>query len=296
MELPVTSSAIVKAAVGPGACLDGEGLLNDLRGNNGLAMRSVAIGYVKGLLDAAPGLWAHAMPSSIEGPSLEQAIARIEAWLAANEGERRRAAPEVIREALGWPARAARTAKPVAGFAMPGWFRYRRALAAAIVGMGLVAALVFRIAPGGVGGASSQFARAEALKEQTVLIAGLMLQERRFEKDLFINIGSRDRIEDYVHKWNDARQRLQGELDRAEALALSAEDRDDLRRIQGDLRIYVGGYESVLARIRAGQIATPEQANDEFERYKSSAHRAEMACAAIYQRISRVADAPLGST
>jgi hypothetical protein len=69
-----------------------------------------------------------------------------------------------------------------------------------------------------------------------------------------------------VRKWHDARNRLESELNQAESVALSAEDRGDLRRIEDDLRIYVAGYESVLSRIRTGLIITPQQANEEFAR------------------------------
>lgn len=301
MELSVSSSALGRVELGPGArYLDGDGLLSDLRGQNGTAMQSVAMGYVLGLLDADPCIAATLPAAGAARPNLEQVIARIEDWLAGNAEARPRAAAELVREALG-PSSSDRgmQAQPATGSRRAATGRRQlRWVAVAVGATSLAVACVAFFVLGPPGGFDATvFDRNDALKAHAVRIAGLVLQERRFEKDVFINMGSRARIEDYVRKWNEARIRLQDEVGLAESLASSAEDRADLRRIASDLRIYADGYEAVLARIRTGQIVTPEQANTEFARYKDSVHRVETACTSLYERMAaRDAERLRGST
>jgi hypothetical protein len=292
MELPVTTSAIGKVLVGSDrAGLDGEALLNDLRGSNGEAMRSIALGYVMGLLACPVG--AHASPGLATSPArdLEATILQLETWLGANPTERARPAPELVREALC--PRATEPSPRAVRFARlrSALHRHPWAMPVATAALLLLTAATL-IGPGGLGASKRQLA-AEQFKEQAALMAGLVLQERRFEKDLFINLANRDRIDDYVRKWRDAHGRLLNELERADALAHSAADRDALQRIAQDLRIYADGYDSILVRIRSGQIGSPEQADREFARYKESVHRVETVCTAIFQR---TAGAPFGST
>jgi len=81
---PISSSAISKVMLRPSnGQLTGDDLLNDLRGSNGVAMRSVAIGYLMGLLEATPQLGDEAGPAR-EGSSslsLEQAVKHVETGL-----------------------------------------------------------------------------------------------------------------------------------------------------------------------------------------------------------------------
>ncbi len=86
------------------------------------------------------------------------------------------------------------------------------------------------------------------------------LMLRRFEKDVFLNIATADKVADYSTKWQNARQSLDqtlASLDRA----AGDEERAQLRQIRADLTTYEAGFQKTLTQIRAGQITTPADAN-----------------------------------
>jgi len=86
------------------------------------------------------------------------------------------------------------------------------------------------------------------------------LMLRRFEKDVFLNIATADKVADYSTKWQNARQSLEqtlASLDRA----AGDEERAQLRQIRADLTTYEAGFQKTLTQIRAGQITTPADAN-----------------------------------
>ncbi len=86
------------------------------------------------------------------------------------------------------------------------------------------------------------------------------LMLRRFEKDVFLNIATADKVADYSTKWQNARQSLDqtlASLDRA----AGDDERAQLRQIRADLTTYEAGFQKTLTQIRAGQITTPADAN-----------------------------------
>src|SRR6266550_5316959 len=89
---------------------------------------------------------------------------------------------------------------------------------------------------------------------------GWSLMLRRFEKDVFLNIATADKVADYSTKWQNARQSLDqtlASLDRA----AGDDERAQLRQIRADLTTYEAGFQKTLTQIRAGQITTPADAN-----------------------------------
>jgi len=274
--------------------MDGNDLLNDLRGDNGTIMRSVAVGYVMALCDS----WMQSAGTSQSGDpgvallTLEQSINRVEGWLVAHEADRGGPAALLVRSALEQTAPAQAERRPGG---LGRFFRGARnsidrnvvtaavCVAAAVCGWSLAAILGLR---------AHDATRDVELSQRASRIASLVLEERRYEKDVFINIDDRDRIESYARKWHEAHAGLNSALASVEQLELSEQDRKAVGEINADLRAYVSGYERVLLMIRKGEIRTPQEANEEFVRYKSAAHRIEAACAAIYERATQRA-APL---
>ena len=279
MKQPISGVAIEKATARDGeGYMDGNDLLSDLRGDNGTTMRSVAIGYVMAVHDAAAA-------GDLARPrlTLEDAVATVEGWLQANAPLRQQAAAELVRAALDQasvPAAAPATSGPQRLFS-----RARRRWA----GLAGTTALCVAAALAGwtLSGIAHASRSAVELGRSAASIARLVLEERRYEKDMFINIEDRDRLDEYARKWTEARDALSGVLASAEQLDLSDRDRAALRAIASDFRDYVDGYERVLTMIRRGEIRTTQEANDEFARYKAAAHRIEASSAAIYERAAR---------
>jgi hypothetical protein len=264
--------------------LNGHDLLDDLRGNNGPIMRSVAVGYVRALYESTtfPRGPVQRSDSHPAPATFEQAVSAVESWLEAHATRCDEGAVPLVNAALEqFSPRVHRSA--VAPSVRVTWsHRVRRV--GAIAALCVVAGVCGWSLGSQFGARSGPSAHDVQLSQSAERIVGLMLEERRYEKDLFINIDDRDRFESYAQKWQDARTGLFGELARAEKLNLSEQDRKALLDVEVDLRSYAWGYQRVLVKIRNGAIRTPQAANDEFARFKGAAHRIEAACAAIAER------------
>ena len=86
------------------------------------------------------------------------------------------------------------------------------------------------------------------------------LMLRRFEKDVFLNIATPDKVADYSTKWQNARQQLDQELAVFDRTA-SEEERGQIREIRSSLTTYEAAFQRIQSQIRAGQITTPADAN-----------------------------------
>ena len=104
-------------------------------------------------------------------------------------------------------------------------------------------------------------------------IAGLDL--RRFEKDLFINIGDKEKEAEYISKWNDARQKLEDNLGDIEKLGVDDESRDAIRLVRSDMAEYTTAFQAIARRIQAGELKTAAEANDAITPVKDHIRRVE---------------------
>jgi methyl-accepting chemotaxis protein len=84
---------------------------------------------------------------------------------------------------------------------------------------------------------------------------------RRFEKDLFLNIGSAEKEAEYLAKWNDQYERLMERLDALDKIAADDEDTKVIAALRKNAPIYKDGLTHVLAQIHDGTIRTPQEAN-----------------------------------
>jgi hypothetical protein len=280
MEAPISGIAISKAGADRDGFVGSRDLLNDLDGGNGPTLHAVAVGYVMAQYDAM------AQEAAIGPATLEQVVHHVRDWLAAH--------PELADRPAAGSIRAALRSLPQNDGADRAGQRRRPSRRNVAVRRGAAALLLCAASLAAGWGLESVFGeqtdhalRAVEVAEQAARISSLLLEERRYEKDLFINIGDRDRLEAYSRKWRRAHAGLAAALASARALELADEDREALREIDADLRAYVRGYEAVLAQIREGRIRTAQQANEAIARYKDAAHRIEAASNAIYERATQ---------
>ncbi|HEX5684555.1 MAG TPA: methyl-accepting chemotaxis protein [Ideonella sp.] len=123
-----------------------------------------------------------------------------------------------------------------------------------------------------------------ALAQHAADLQILVLQERRFEKDAFINLADADKRNGYVKKWQDAGARLQATLDKAKALSLPEQDKADLTQIGASYKAYADGFASTMAAIEGGQLASTQEANAAIGKFKESVHGMEKTVDAINER------------
>ncbi|MEK8033487.1 methyl-accepting chemotaxis protein [Ideonella sp. DXS29W] len=134
-----------------------------------------------------------------------------------------------------------------------------------------------------------------ALAQRAAELQILVLQERRFEKDSFINLADAEKRESYVKKWKDAGAKLQAVLDKAKALDLSEEDRAELGRIGEGYKAYADGFASTIAAIEAGQITSTQDANAALGKFKQAVHGMEKAVDAINEHAMARAGTVVGA-
>jgi methyl-accepting chemotaxis protein len=98
---------------------------------------------------------------------------------------------------------------------------------------------------------------------------------RRYEKDIFLNVGAAAKVSDYEEKWKDQVTRLSERLDALEALAEDDEDRTTVRSMRTDAAGYEAGVRKVIAEIQSGTITTPQAGNEAVAPFKEEIRRLE---------------------
>ncbi len=98
---------------------------------------------------------------------------------------------------------------------------------------------------------------------------------RRYEKDLFLNIGNSEKESEYLKKWTSEKEHLEARLADLDKYAAKQEERDAVKAMKADLAIYEGGMNKVYGMIKAGDLKTPQECNREINSYKDEIHRLE---------------------
>jgi len=98
------------------------------------------------------------------------------------------------------------------------------------------------------------------------------LNLRRFEKDIFLNIGDKEKVAEYTAKWQTARRDADEDLGNLQKLA-GAEDAETMRTMRADLATYSSGFETLMRGITDGTILTAAAANESIGRYKDDIRR-----------------------
>ncbi len=174
------------------------------------------------------------------------------------------------------------------------------------VGFGLLLALLVACAGVGVIGLNMLYSTAHHAVANDVQIAQraakinlLVLNERRFEKDAFINLADAEKLASYKAKWDTAKASLTDELAATRALDLAGDDKKTLDQLGDGLRSYVDGFEKTVERIRSGVLRTTQEANGEFGAFKAAVHGMEDASETLNKaalaRVSTATDSLSGT-
>jgi methyl-accepting chemotaxis protein len=98
---------------------------------------------------------------------------------------------------------------------------------------------------------------------------------RRFEKDVFLSIGSAEKVEEYAAKWKDQLKRIEERLAALEALEHEDEGKQAVRQMRKDLEVYDAGFARVLAQVREGKLKTAQEGNAAIGEFKDEIRRLE---------------------
>src|SRR5512137_817401 len=98
---------------------------------------------------------------------------------------------------------------------------------------------------------------------------------RRYEKDLFINIGDKAKEADYLKKWQEQHDHLIKRMDDLDKVVVDSHEKDQVKTMRAELANYDSGMKKVLAMIDAGQIKDAKAANAAVNEYKDQIHKLE---------------------
>ncbi len=114
-----------------------------------------------------------------------------------------------------------------------------------------------------------------AVAEHSSRARANILGLRRFEKDYFINIGAKDKEEEYIKKWQEQHEHLTARIKDAEKAATLPQDKEALQTMKTELANYESGFTKVVGMIQSGKITTTQAANDAINEYKDQIHKME---------------------
>jgi len=150
------------------------------------------------------------------------------------------------------------------------------------LGFGIVLLIVLAISGAGYWGIQSVVNKSITLLHGDVAISeiasgvvGDINALRRYEKDLFLNIGSREKEAGYMKQWDATRDRLQKDLAELEKIIYVQSDKDYLKEIKSEFQTYENGFKKINGQISLDQIKTPQAANAAIGEYKESIHKME---------------------
>jgi methyl-accepting chemotaxis protein len=103
---------------------------------------------------------------------------------------------------------------------------------------------------------------------------------RRYEKDLFLNIGDAAAMAKYQKSWDEAKRLAKERMAELASLETDPKDTQVLAEITTQLEAYAKGFASVVAGIQAGEVRTPAEANRAIGQFKTATHKAEAAITA----------------
>ena len=104
---------------------------------------------------------------------------------------------------------------------------------------------------------------------------------RRFEKDIFLNIKSRETVMHYMENWQKEREHLLARLDDVEKAATLEKDRNNVKTMRTELAAYETGFNKVFSLVQEGKIETPQAGNEAIGAYKDAIRGLEKAAQEI---------------
>lgn len=149
-----------------------------------------------------------------------------------------------------------------------------------LVGFGVVlamACLMWTAAWFGISGMMEETRHILQGSNKMMALSGLARADsimlRQYEKDIFININTPAKVEEYKRKWSEARERLIARVGDLEKIATLPEDRDLLISVRKNENEYTEGVKTVLNKISSGEINTAQEANTAMIPFKAATHQ-----------------------
>ena len=145
------------------------------------------------------------------------------------------------------------------------------------LGFGIVLLLLIGIAVSGywginsVSGTTMKMLQGDAkIAEHSARARADVEALRRYEKDVFLNIGSSEKVGRSHEEWKKENENLVARINDLEKVASLQQDKDMIKAMKSELAIYDSGFNKVVTMIQAGNIKTPQEANTALEEVKDA--------------------------
>ena len=165
-----------------------------------------------------------------------------------------------------------------------------------LVGFGIIMALLAGVGASGfwsmrqmANGLDRQKGRAETVKNAERLKSD-MLQLRRFEKDIFLNMESADKVASYKKKYLEAAELYHGRLAEFTRMAEADGEAQNAAAIGQNGEAYLKGFVGVLDRIEKGEIRNMVEANTAMGSFKDATHKVESEISAYVTLVQQKED------
>ncbi|GAM08093.1 methyl-accepting chemotaxis protein [Geobacter sp. OR-1] len=110
---------------------------------------------------------------------------------------------------------------------------------------------------------------------------------RRYEKDMFINLGDSGKVEEYGKMWDEAHKLFNERLDTILKLSDSAKDKEAVVEIKKNMEEYLGAFGMTRDSIKSGSIKNVGDAYKEMEVSKAEMHKAEQLIVTLAESIDK---------
>lgn len=122
-----------------------------------------------------------------------------------------------------------------------------------------------------------------AIVEHASRLRANVVGMRRYEKDIFINIDTAEKVESYRKQWDEEREKGEKRLADLEKASTLQQDKESIKVIKENLALYVAGFLKVYDAIKEGKIRTTQEANTAMAGIKDQSHKMEGVAVAFAQ-------------
>ena len=152
------------------------------------------------------------------------------------------------------------------------------------LGVGFCLILILIFFTGGVGywGVDSMYSETAVMLNSSAEIAKHaalarenVLDMRRSEKDVFINIESPKKVDDSFRNWSEHNKHFFKGIEEMEKVVKLTQQKDMAQNLKDSVTSYGEGFKEVMRNIREGTIKSPQEANAAINGVKEDIHRAE---------------------
>ena len=100
-------------------------------------------------------------------------------------------------------------------------------------------------------------------------------QLRRFEKDIFLNIESPEKVATYKKQYDETVDHFNKRFTEIQKIATDPKEQELTAAIQQNFTIYLNGFNSVYERMQRGEVTDKDTANQQMEPFKNATHKVE---------------------